>query len=163
VQFSELKKARQETLIVDEIGKVLPALFRKQVRRAEPYLLEILLPLWPRIVGKVLAEHSRPASFSSGVLTLATDCATWSTQLRHLAEEMRAGINSFMGQPVVKKLRITTLSQPDLFAPKRRSRGATFVPPPRLDRRMNTDSIPDPEIAALLASSCAKYFNRPGR
>ena len=105
---------------MDEIGKLLPVLFRKQIRRAEPHLLDILLPLWPRIAGKTMAQHSQPALFASGVLTLHTDCATWGTQLRHMTEEIRAEINGFLGQPIVKKLRIKTVTQPGLFSPPRR-------------------------------------------
>ena len=148
---------------MDEIGKILPSLFRKQIRRAEPHLLEILLPLWPRIAGKTMAQHSQPAFFASGVLTLATDCATWGTQLRQMTEEIRAEINGFLGQPIVKKLRIKTVTQPDLFSPPRRSRGAALPAPPLAEQAMDTDSIADPEIASALASSYAKYFNRPRR
>ncbi len=111
---------------MDQIGKLLPALFKKQIGRAEPHLLEILVPLWPRIVGKTMAQHSRPALFAFGVLTLNADCATWGTQLRHMTEEIRAGVNGFLGQAIVKKLRIKTVTQPDLFrrpgAPMSRAR-----------------------------------------
>jgi len=148
---------------VDEIGKIIPSLFRKQIRRAEPHLLEILLPLWPRIAGKSMAQHSHPALFASGVLTLATDCATWSTQLRHMTEEIRAEINGFLGQPVVRKLRIKTVTQPGLFSPPRPSRGTAPFAPPLVQQVMNTTSIADPEIASTLATSYTKYFNRPRR
>ena len=63
-----------------------------------------------------MAQHSQPAFFASGVLTLTTDCATWGTQLRHMTEEIRAKINGFLGQPIVKKLRIKTVTQPGLFS-----------------------------------------------
>ena len=145
---------------MDEIGKILPVLFKKQIRRAEPHLLEILVPLWPRIVGKTMAQHSRPAQFDLGVLTLHADCPTWGTQLRHMTDEIRAEVNRFLGQAIVKKLRIKTVTQPNLFSASRRADIAT---PPSLpaDVAMVTDSIADPEIAATLASSYAKYFNRP--
>jgi len=148
---------------VDEIGKILPSLFRKQIRRTEPHLLEILVPLWPRIAGKTMAQHSRPVLFASGELTLTTDCATWGKQLRHMTEDIRAEINGFLGQPIVKKLRIKTVTQPDLFSPPRFSRGAAAPAPPRVERAMDTHSITDPEIATALASSYAKYFARHRR
>jgi hypothetical protein len=148
---------------VDEIGKILPSLFRKQIRRAEPHLLDILLPLWPRIAGKTMAQHSQPAFFASGVLTLTTDCATWGTQLRHMTEEIRAEINGFLGQPIVKKLRVKTVTQPALFFRPRVSQGSAPPLPPPVSQAMDTDSIPDPEVATALASSYAKYFNRPRR
>ena len=142
-----------------EIGKLLPALFKKQIRRAEPHLLEILAPLWPRIVGKTMARHSRPALFELGVLPLHADCATWGTQLRHMTEEIRTEVIGFLGQAIVKKLRVKTVSQPDLFS--RGTNGIAPSPPPLAEMVMDTDSIADPEIAAALASSYAKYFNRP--
>lgn len=145
---------------MDEIGNILPTLFRRQLRRAEPHLLDILLPMWPRIVGKTMAQHSQPAFFASGVLTLAADGATWSTQLRHMAEQIRAEINRFLGQPIVKKLRIKTVTQASLFSPSRPARGAAMPALPLGDRAMNTDSVADPEIASTLANSYAKYFTR---
>ena len=144
---------------MDELGKVLPSLFRKQLRRPEPYFLEVLLPLWPRIVGKSMAQHSHPALFEGGVLTLTTDCATWSKQLRFMAEEIRAEINGYLGQVMVKKLKVTTATQPGLFSSPWAARaGAPHAPPAK--QPVNTDGIADPEIAATLASSYAKYFSR---
>lgn len=147
---------------MDEIGKLLPVVFRKQIRRAEPRLLEILIPLWPRIAGKTMAQYSQPAAFESGVLTLTTDCATWGAQLRQLTEEIRAEINSFLGQPVVKKLRVKKVAQLDLFTPRPSSGTAT----PALvlkEGAVDTTSIPDPEIARVIACSYAKYFACPRR
>ena len=145
---------------MDEIGKLLPALFKKQIRRAEPHLLDILGPLWPRIVGKGMALHSRPVLFDLGRLTLHADGASWGNQLRFMSEEIRAKVNGFLGDAMVKKLRIKTVTQPHLFAGPWRAKEAI---PPTLqpgDIRMNTDSITDPEIAATLASSYTKYFKR---
>jgi len=91
---------------VEEIGKFFPAIFKAQLRRDSTPLAEILAPLWPRIAGKEIAEHSRPASFVAGTLTLATSCPVWAGQLRRMTEEIRAGVNSFLGYPVVKKVRV---------------------------------------------------------
>jgi hypothetical protein len=148
---------------VDEVGKVLPALFKKQMRRDEPHLLEILLPLWPRIAGKAIAQHSQPASFDGGVLTLTTDCATWGAQLRHMAEEMRKGINGFLGQPIVRKLRIKKGNPSSLFAPPTTRRGTIRTVPRPAGKMVDTAAIADREIASTLENSYAKYFTRPGR
>lgn len=148
---------------MDEIGKVLPSLFRKQIGRAEPHVLEILVPLWPRIAGKTMAQHSQPARFASGVLTLAADCATWGTQLQHMTEDIRAGINGFLGQPLVKKLRIKTVAQPSLFSSARCSPGTVTPAPPVVDQAVDLNAIADREVASALARSYAKYFNRPRR
>lgn len=148
---------------MDEIGNILPSLFRRQIRREEPYLLELLLPLWPRIAGKSMAQHSQPVFYAAGALTLAADCPTWSAQLRHMDEEIRAQVNGFLGQPVVKKLRIKTITQPGMFSSLRLSRGSVPPTPPWVEQAIKTTSIADPAIALALASSYAKYFNRPRR
>jgi hypothetical protein len=143
---------------VDEIGRILPGLFKKQIRRTEPHLVEILLPLWPRIAGKTLAQHSRPELFASGLLTVATDCPTWGAQLRHMTEELRAGINGFLGQPVVRKLRIRT-QPPSLFSANAARQSAAPLPNFR-EHLADTAAIADRDIAAAFAASYAKYFSR---
>ncbi len=148
---------------MDEIGTILPTLFRKQIRREEPHLLEILVPLWPRISGRIIAQHSRPSFFAAGVLTLTTDSSTWTTQLRLMSDEIRSQINDFLCQPIVKKLRVKTVIQPSLFSPSRPSNGIASPAQPRMAQAMDTNSIADPAIASALASSYAKYFNRPRR
>lgn len=145
---------------MDEVAKILPSLFRKQMRRDEPYLLEILLPFWPRIAGKAIAQHCQPAYFSGGVLTLNADCATWGTQLRQMAEEFRARINGYLGQPVVKKLRIKTVAAASLFALPAVAGKTISRLSPLAGKAVDTSSIADPEVAATLANSYAKYFTR---
>jgi hypothetical protein len=80
-----------------------------------------------------------------------------------MAEEIRAKINGFLGQPIVKKVRIRTITQPGLFSPPRDAQGTARPAPPVAEKGMNTDCIADPEVALALASSYAKYFSRPRR
>ncbi len=91
---------------MEEIGKILPGVFKSRVHAREGGLAEILAPFWPRVAGKPIAEHSRPVDFHIGTLTLWADSSAWATALRQLAEEIRAEINSFLGLPIVKRLRI---------------------------------------------------------
>ena len=91
---------------MEKIAKILPAVLKSQVRRTEPPLIEILAPLWPCVAGKAMSEHCRPVAFKQGTLTLTTECPTWKTQLQHMAEEIRAEVNSYLGRPVVKRLRV---------------------------------------------------------
>ena len=148
---------------MQEIGRILPSLLKKRVLGGEPRLLEILVPLWPRIAGKTMARHSQPARFASGVLTLTTDCAMWGTQLQQMTEEIRAEINGFLGQALVRKLRIRTVTQPSLFSPASPSSAAAPPAPAAQEQAMDKASIADPEVAAILASSYTKYFTRHRR
>jgi hypothetical protein len=148
---------------VDDIGKILPSLFKKEIRRDEPHLLEILQPLWPRITGKPMAQHSQPVSFAAGVLTVTTDCPTWNAQMRHMTEDIRCGINGFLGQSIVKKLRIKKVNQAGLFSAPGMNRESASPEFKVSNPPMDTTSITDPEIASALADSYAKYFSTPRR
>ena len=94
---------------MEEVGKLLPRIFKRQMRREDAQLIEILGPLWLRAAGKGIAENSRPIAFVAGTLTLETTCPTWASQLLQMAQELRGEINDFLGCPVVKKLEIKIL------------------------------------------------------
>jgi hypothetical protein len=158
-ELSEFKSLHQETPDVDEVGKLLPVVFGNQIRRAEPHLLEILIPLWSRLAGKMLARHSLPIAFESGVLTLTTDCAMWGAQLRQMTEEIRTQVNRFLGQAVVKKLVVKKAAQPELFHTWGLAEKAVVRNLPA-GRFVDTTSIADPEVAQAIAGSYAKYFAR---
>lgn len=91
---------------MEELGKLLPAFFKRHWGREDARIIEILGPLWPRVAGRGIAENSIPAEFAGGTLTLETTCASWAVQLRQMSEEIRSGINRTMGRPVVKKIQV---------------------------------------------------------
>jgi hypothetical protein len=77
-----------------------------------------------------------------------------------MAEEIRAGINNFLGSPIVRKLRVQHVPQmgsAELPAPQRKS-----------PRSLEVSNLPalegvhklDPEISGILERSYAKYFAR---
>lgn len=98
---------------MQEIGDLVPAIFKKHVRRGNPCLIEILRPLWPRVAGPAIARRSRPVAFEAGTLRLATDSESWAIELHRMAEAVRAKINSFLGASVVKNLRIERVAELD--------------------------------------------------
>jgi len=148
---------------VQEIGRLLPSVIKKQVRQAEPLWIEVLQALWPRMVGKGIARQCQPTSFASGTLTVCTDSRTWATQLRYLAEEIRAEINGCLAQSLVKKLRIKLVPQLELFRPKAVAPAASDGSPIPDSPAKGVELIPDAEIAHVLAKSYAKYFARERR
>lgn len=91
---------------MEEISKILPLVFKKQVCCSDPKVVEILGPLWPLVAGKPMARHSRPVAFEQGTLTLESDCSNWCTQLRSMSEEIKTGINGYFGVSVVRKLKV---------------------------------------------------------
>jgi hypothetical protein len=91
---------------MEEIGKSLPGILRGYLRRESPHLIEVLAPLWLRVTGPAIAQHSRPVAFSAGTLTVETASEVWAVQLRQMGEELRAEINGCLGVAVVKRLRV---------------------------------------------------------
>lgn len=146
---------------MEEIGKTLPAVFKRHVRGTNPQLVEILAPLWGRVAGKGIAEHSRPVAFWSGTLTLATPCATWAAQLRQLEGEIVEAVNAFLGEAVVKKLEVK------FVADGARSKNETRKSENKIRdagefqvSNFDSPSALDAETARVLERSYGKYFAR---
>jgi len=91
---------------MEEIGKILPAIFRSYLQREAPRVVEVLVPLWSHVVGKAVAQHSRPVVFERGTLRLAASCPSWGGQLRRMAEEIRVEVNRYLGSALVKKVTV---------------------------------------------------------
>jgi len=96
---------------MEEIGKILPKVLRPQFSRFEPPVIEVLAPLWGQVAGKALAKECRPVAFSAGSLTLATTDPEWAVPLRQMENEIRAHVNSFLGGPVVRHIRIECIRE----------------------------------------------------
>jgi len=94
---------------MEEIGKILPKVLKPHLSRQEPPVVEVLAPLWIRVAGKALAKECRPVAFRAGTLTLATEDPDWAEPLQQMADEIRAHVNSFLGKPLVKQVRISSL------------------------------------------------------
>jgi hypothetical protein len=153
---------------MEEVGRIIPCLIGTHLRGGDSRLVEILTSLWPRAVGKGIAQHSRPVTFVSGTLTMAASCSSWASQLGQMSEELRAEINSFLGRPVVKKLRV--LHVPSLVlengnstteaAKLKMEAGRLKFPNGHLKRALELANL-DPETARLVADAFDKYFSRP--
>ena len=148
----------------------MPAIFKSHMRRANPPLVEVLAPLWPRVAGKSIAARSLPVAFEAGTLTLATRSPSWAAQLRRLAEEIRAAVNSFLGGPLVKNVRIRLSAGASAAwgPPEGAIRGFNQTPPSSAPGPLDAGKLQfldgearlDPEIARIVERSYAKYFSR---
>ena len=145
---------------MEEIGKILPNVFKPQLSRLEPPVVEVLGPLWSRVAGKALACQCWPAAFSAGTLTLATDNADWAEPLQQMAEEIRAAVNNFLGKPVVKHLRILCVGKLDRSGRAQRQPGNLPVSGPNRKDRPGQVSGVSPDMAQVIGRSYAKYSGR---
>jgi predicted nucleic acid-binding Zn ribbon protein len=96
---------------MEAVGKLLPAIFKRQMRRDDSRLVELLVPFWQKAAGRGIAENSKPVQFEAGTLTLETTCPTWAIQLRMMTDEIRASINNYLRAPMVKKIRVQISSK----------------------------------------------------
>ena len=148
---------------MEEVGKILPGVFKSQIRRADPPLVELLTPFWPRVAGKAIARFSRPLAFESGILTLGCSCLSWTAQLRGMREEVRAKINDFLGGVIVKTLKV--LHVPDLAPLESAGEKPADRAAPVTEKLSRADGAADldDEISETLGRSFAKYFARKGK
>jgi predicted nucleic acid-binding Zn ribbon protein len=145
---------------MEEIGKILPKVLKPQLSRLEPPVVEVLAPLWTRVVGKALARQCRPVAFSAGTLTLAADDADWAEPLQQMAEEIRAHVNNFLGKPVVKHLRILRVGK--LHRSDRAQWQPEHLPvskPVRKDWPGKVSGLA-PDMEQVIGRPYAKYFGR---
>jgi hypothetical protein len=145
---------------VEEIGKSLPIIFKRHIRRSDPALAEILAPLWARVAGRAIAEHSRPVAFEAGQLILETSCETWAGQLRQMSAQLIEAVNLTMGAPAVKELSVRVRAGGPVWDAKRQLK--LHAPDSRepLIAGFETRDGAESETSRVVARSYAKYFSR---
>jgi len=79
------------------------------LRRATPQRSSFawLAGTWPAIVGKRLAEHTRPSDLAGGVLHIAVSGKEWRIELEGVADEFRTRVNQAWGGTVVREIRFS--------------------------------------------------------
>jgi predicted nucleic acid-binding Zn ribbon protein len=74
---------------------------------------------WDQIVGPELAVHTRPEGLRGGELTVTADSTAWATQLRLLAVTLIGRVNTELGSPLVRKLKVRGPAPPPRSGPLR--------------------------------------------
>ena len=65
-----------------------------------------VLARWPELVGTEIADHSEAERFADGELTVRADSTAWATQLRLLAPQLVAQINTQVGAGTVRFVKV---------------------------------------------------------
>jgi predicted nucleic acid-binding Zn ribbon protein len=68
--------------------------------------VRLLLGKWPSLVGPVNAAHSTPISYQDTVVTVQAESTAWATQLRWIAPQLVAKLNSELGDGTVTRVDI---------------------------------------------------------
>ncbi len=87
------------------IGKVLSGFISAKGWRSELGVRNLIAD-WPRLVGDVIAEHSKPTGFKDKVLYVQAESTTWASALRMLASQVVARLNEELGQNSVERIEI---------------------------------------------------------
>lgn len=74
---------------------------------------------WDQIVGPELAAHTRPEGLRGGELAVTADSTAWATQLRLLAATLIGRVNTELGSPLVRKLKVRGPAPPPRPGPLR--------------------------------------------
>jgi predicted nucleic acid-binding Zn ribbon protein len=71
-----------------------------------------LTGVWPTVVGRTIAAHTRPVRCAAGCLEVATDAKSWQTQLESMSGEFCAQVNRNWGGNLVREIRFVLAAQP---------------------------------------------------
>ena len=104
------------------LGAALENLIEQQGWRAESSVA-VLMSQWAEIVGRDLAEHVTPVSFTEGELILQAESTTWATQTRLLLPQLHAAVDERVGSGVVRAIRVRGPQGPTWAAGPRRVKG----------------------------------------
>ncbi len=87
-----------------QAGEILRGALRRLKRPEQP--LDWLVAVWPLVVGKRLAERTRPLACAAGVLEIAVAGAAWREQLAEMTESLRGQINRWWGGELVRQVKL---------------------------------------------------------
>ena len=73
-----------------------------------------VLGRWVQVVGEDIAAHAEPTGLRDGILSVSAESTAWATQLRMMQSQILAKIAAAVGDGVVKSLRITGPTRPEL-------------------------------------------------
>jgi hypothetical protein len=100
---------------MERAGKTVWAALRRIARPEKP--LDLLVAVWPLMVGARLAGHTRPVGWNGARLDVGVDEGPWQAQLERLARPLRTKVNAWWGGNLVREVRFVA-------AKKKRTRAA---------------------------------------
>lgn len=67
---------------------------------------------WDAVVGREIASHCTPETFTDGVLTVRADSTAWATQLRLLLPQVQRRLDEEVGEGVVTRIAVLAPTAP---------------------------------------------------
>jgi len=155
---------------MEHASKTVWAALRRIAKPEKP--LDLLVAVWPLMVGTRLAAHTRPVGWNGARLDVGVDDGPWQAQLERLSRPIRAKVNSWWGGNLVREVRFVASKR------KKRSPG-TLEAPSAPERGKPTDAavedrlrgvlkelegplaeISDDELRELIARVASRYLSK---
>ena len=83
----------------------------RQLKRPEA-AVAWLSGVWPQVVGRTIAAHTRPVRCAGGCLEVVTDGKPWRVQLETMQKEFCAQVNRNWGGMLVREVKFVPASRP---------------------------------------------------
>ena len=115
---------------MERAGNFLGGMLR-QLKRPEA-AVAWLSGVWPSVVGKTLARHTRPVRCHKGCLEVAADGKAWRKQLEEMKSEFCTQVNKAWGSALGSRSEIRRRqARPATHLPRAEQRTHSFHPPPQ--------------------------------
>ncbi|MBI1750744.1 MAG: DUF721 domain-containing protein [Acidobacteria bacterium] len=88
---------------MERAGQSLWSALRRVARPEKP--LDLLVAVWPLMLGRRLASHTRPVAWVKGRVDVAVDEPEWQDQLESMGKDVRAQVNRWWGSELVREVR----------------------------------------------------------
>lgn len=154
---------------MERAGKTLWKALRKLARPDRP--LDMLSAVWPLIVGPRLAGRTRPLSWTEARLRVSVDEGPWKSQVERLEKPIRAKINNWWGQGLVREIQfVSQRARPiaaagKVRAPRSRAKRGQLTGSEverrireRLKELKGLEGIRDDELRELIARVATRYL-----
>ncbi len=158
--------------LMERAGKSLWSALRRVARPEKP--LDLLTAVWPLMVGRRLADHTRPVAWSKGRVDVAVDQPEWQNQLESMGKDVRQQVNSWWGSQLVREVRFVPekAKKPEIRKSKLEIRNSKFTLPAgrtpvesKLGAAMKElepalQGIADEELRDLISRVASKYLGK---
>lgn len=137
--------------------------------------LDLLIAVWPLMVGKRLASHTRPVAWHKGRVEVAVDEPEWHSQLSSMAKDVRKQVNGWWGAELVREVRFVAepsrhaaarSKRPSAAAEKETAKGAAAenkVSAVLKDLGPSLERIADTDLRDLIGRVAGQYLKRQGK
>jgi predicted nucleic acid-binding Zn ribbon protein len=105
-----LPRSARVRIPMDKACNLLGGMLR-QLRRPEA-AVAWLSGVWPQVVGRTIAAHTRPVRCAAGCLEIAADGKPWRIQLETMSNEFCAQVNRNWGGTLVREIKFVDAHRP---------------------------------------------------